>query len=127
MITKNGKIQKIYLDGSEACDKELVYTIVEEMPTYKGGLKQLEDDLNRATLFDKRVNEKFYLKCTVNCKGGVSGFQSINSHDSEAIRRTQSELLRLQNWESGKHRGIQVDCFYTLVVKVKRGKIKIDR
>ena len=126
-IIKNGEKQEIYLDKSEACDKDLVFMVVEEMPVYKGGLKQLECDLNKVVSFDKEAKEKFYLRCTINCKGEIFGFQDIQKNNSAAKEKIQNELLKLQNWEAGKQRGTQVDCFYGFDIKIKKGNINLSR
>ena len=126
-IIANGEKEEIYFDRSEACDKDLVFMFVEQTPEYKGGLKQLEYDLNRAISFDKRLKEVVYLRFTINCKGEIFGFRNIQENNSEVKETIQNELLNLQNWEAGNQGGNQVDCFHGLRIKIKKGDISIIR
>ena len=126
VITKNGVKEEIYLDRSEACDKDLVFMVVEQMPKYKEGIKQLEKDLNEVISFDKKIKDEFYLRCTINCEGKIFGFKERKSSKPEVAEKIKTELIKLQNWKAGKHRETSVDCFYSFKVKIKKGKIKLS-
>lgn len=65
-ITNSGEKEEIYFDRSQACNKEQVFMVVEQMPEYKGGIKQLECDLNKVISLNMKVKEEFYFRCTVN-------------------------------------------------------------
>ena len=124
---KDGVKEEIYFDRSGACDTALVFTVVEQMPMYSGGHKQLGKDLNGAVTLDKKEKDEFYFRCVVNCKGEVFSFEERKGRKSDTIEKIKIALLELQNWEAGKQRGESVDCFYSFSVKVKKGKIKISR
>lgn len=124
IITKNGLTEEIYFDRSEACNKEVVFRVVEKMPEYKGGLEQLALDLSEAISFDKKLKAGIAFRCTVNCEGKIFGFQPAG--DIHPLTETiQHELMRLQNWEAGKHREMAVDCFMAIGISIKRGKIVV--
>lgn len=120
----NTEIDDTGKEVSKACDPETVFMIIEEPPVYKGGIEQLEHDLNAAISFKKKVKEEVFFKWTTNCKGEIFGIQDPRNTESEAWKKIAAELLKLQNWEAGKQNGIPLDCFYNLPLEIKKGKIQ---
>lgn len=123
-VNKDGSKEKFVRDTSEACDKDFVFTITEDMPNYLGGEEKLEEELNQNLTFEKDVNKMFLLHFTINCEGKLFGIKAPNNKYDNLILKVMNEIVRLQNWESATQRGEHVDCFYGLRVKVKRGKLK---
>lgn len=124
-ITKNGERKEIYFDRSEACDKEMIFKVVEQPPEYRGGLKKLVSELNQALIIDKKINEQFVVNFTVNCKGKAFGFQIIRGSKHEITEETLGALENLQNWQAGKQGGKEIDFFIAYQFKIKKGKIKL--
>lgn len=121
-----GEVEEIYFDRSEACDEERVFMVVGKMPQYRGGLQKLEADLNAALDLEKGIRGELYIRCTVNCKGEVFGFQKAKEAiASDVFDRVVIELMKLQNWKAGVNNGKQVDCFLNLHFKIKKGRILI--
>lgn len=121
-----GEVEEIYFDRSEACDEERVFMVVGKMPQYQGGLQNLEVDLNAALDLEKGIREELYIRCTVNCKGEIFGFQKAwEATPSDVFDRIVTELMKLQNWEAGVNNDKQVDCFLNLHFKIKKGRILI--
>lgn len=118
-------LKTYYCDSSEACNKGLIYTFVEQTPSYKGGLDVLEKSLNKELEIDKKLNGEIKIWFVVNCVDKSYGFQVIKSVDFELEKSILAFLSKEQNWVSGKQKGKAVDCSSFLRLKVKKGKIKI--
>lgn len=125
--TVNDEKPAFYRDVSEACNKDVVFTITEQMPTYEGGVEQLEQDLNAALALDKRTKAKVVVFFTVNCEGKLFGVRLREEDEQEALAmRVADELLQLQNWKPARQREQLVDCFQILAFKIRREKMKLD-
>ena len=109
----------------EACDKNLIFTIVEKMPHYKNGNEQLEKDLNEILTFENNVKQDFIFKLFINCEGKVFDVKIINSKHTDTEEKIKSCLYKLQNWEAGSQGKSRVDCYYLFRTKIKKGKLKI--
>lgn len=96
------------------------------MPEYKGGLRQLEKELNDALTFDNKINSKIYLSIYINCEDKAYGFQVIKSINSETDNRIITQLKQMQNWSTGKQRGVKIDCKKSIGIILKNGKIIIE-
>ena len=119
------EIMTFWSDTTEACDKEVIFTIVESMPTYKGGFDELQDDLNNAISLDKSVQGESAIWFVINCNGKAYGFQVIRSVDKIVEIQLINELKLNQGWVAGKHRGNSIDCDQMLRVRFKKGKIRV--
>ena len=114
-----------YSDSSKACNKSRVYAYVEQLPTYSKGLLELEKILNQNIKLPKTSKGIIDIWFVVNCNGLAYGFQftkKVEGVDDQAIQKLLTEN---QFWKAGKQNGYIVDSCYTLLLKIKKGKLKI--
>jgi len=107
----------------EACNKDSVFVIVDNLPEYENGSEQLIKDLNEHLSFGKSIKGKIYLIFTINCKGKAFGFQCLVGLDKESNEKLIKGMEELQSWKSGSQRGRNVDCSKALGFEIKKGKI----
>lgn len=119
--------QEFVSDVTELCNKDFLFMIVEEMPSYKGGEQQLIMDLNENLDLNKTISGNIVLFYNVNCQGHVCGIQIIKSSLPEWNEKIKQTFGELDNWVAGKQRSKEVDCSMTLRLKIKKGNIKIDK
>jgi hypothetical protein len=112
---------------SEACDTTLTYWAVETLPEYKGGFEKLLRDLNTNLNLEKHLNGRCRIDFMINCKGETSGFKFDSSFDKEFGNKFTKTFSELQNWKAGKYRNENVDCSYTLILRIDNGIIKNDK
>lgn len=124
-ISNEKGVKTFYPDTSEACNPDLIFTIVETMPEYKGGLQQLENKLNDKLDFDKDINGTIFISIYINCKDKAYGFQVLKGIDKKTDNMLIKELQNLQNWTSGIQRNKKVDCHKNVGFKIKKGKVII--
>lgn len=108
------------------CDTT-IYSVVETMPRYEGGMKALEKSLKKELKashnIDKNVNGTMYVTFTVNCNGEAADFKAIRSRGKSADESVLSSLQSFQNWTAGAHVGTNVNCTVHLVIEFFYGKV----
>jgi len=114
-----------YPDSTRACDPATIFTIVEEMPQYTGGMRQLGKDLKESLELKADVNGFLFLNVSINCEGRAFAFQVIRTVNAETDQNIIDALAKLQNWKAGKQRGKLIDCNHTVAVKIKNGEIEV--
>jgi protein TonB len=102
--------------------KDEVFTIVEEMPEYPGGIAALYKYLSGKMTYPKKAVEmniggKAFLKFIVEETGMVSNVQVVRSSglaelDAEAERVVQT----MEKWSPGKQQGKPVKVYYNLPI-----------
>lgn len=99
-----------------------VFTIVEEMPTYKGGEKALFEYLSKSIKYPSQAKEKgiqgiVYISFIINETGEVISVRPLRGIgggcDAEAVRVIKS----MPKWIPGKLRGKPVNTGYTLPIR----------
>jgi hypothetical protein len=123
--SKERRVTKFPLDTSEACNPKMIFVIVEKMPEYKGGLAQLEKDLNERFVFGKEVSGDIYFSVYINCENYAYAFQVLRGIDAQTDKKLTEELKALQNWTSGIQKNSPVNCNKTLGFKIINGRITI--
>lgn len=118
------KVRTFETDYSEACSQD-VFSMVEKMPEYRGGLEQLRYDLEGIIPKEVRVGGLYYVNINVNCKGKAYGFQVYKGTTDEGNHILTSNLEKLQNWIPGQHKGQPVDCMKLIKVSVDARKILV--
>ncbi|MBL7920876.1 MAG: TonB family protein [Bacteroidia bacterium] len=106
-----------------------VYTIVEEMPEFPGGIAEMSNFIRKNLMFpqsaikDTLFSEcKAYIKFIVDEKGDIKNAEIIKSCngcadcDKEALRVVKS----MPQWKPGKMDGRAVKAFYNLPFKFKK-------
>jgi hypothetical protein len=120
-----GQVKTFPLDTTGACDPKAIYIVVEKAPEYKGGLNQLELDLNEKLTFDKKTSGSIYASVYINCKNFLYAIQVLRGIDEQVDNKLIEGLKILQNWTSGKQEDKPVNCSKTIGFKIKRGKLTI--
>ena len=101
-----------------------VYSIVEEMPEYPGGMDKLVEYLSQNIKYpqqaiEKGIEGKVFVSFIVEKDGSVSNVQVQRSLgggcDEEAVRVVKA----MPKWKPGKQRGKTVRVSYTLPVNFK--------
>ena len=103
-----------------------VFTLVEEMPEFPGGNKQLQKYLIKQLLYPVSAKETktegiCYVQVIIDSIGEVKktelikGIENCSECDREAIRVIRS----MPRWKPGKIEGKKVNCYFTIPVKFK--------
>ena len=110
---------------NHACDTALTYWAVQTLPEYKGGNEQLLRDLNNTITLEKHLNGICRIDFLINCKGKTSGYRFDSGFDKAFEKHFLKTFSELQNWKAGKHNNEDVDCSYTLVLRIENGMRKM--
>ena len=120
------RIKTFPLDTTEACNPSMIFVITEKMPLYKGGLEQLERDLNNNFTLDKKISGSIYFSVYINCKNYAYAFQVLRGIDDRTDKKLIEALKVLQNWTSGAQKNNPVDCNKTLSFNIKKGVVLVN-
>ena len=105
----------------EEIEEEEIFTIVEKMPQFPGGLEALFQYLGTnieypAMAKDSRIEGKVYITFIVNSKGDIDDVRVLRGIgggcDEEAVR----VIKAMPNWEPGRQRGKAVKVQYNIPV-----------
>lgn len=122
----NELIKKVKTEN-QALEKPEVFTIVDEMPEFPGGMERLRPFLGRHIKYPPRAHRRgiqgtVYVGFTIMEDGDVQDIHIKRGLpgggagcDEEALRVTRL----LPNWKPGKHQGEAVRVAYTLPIKFK--------
>ena len=108
----------------EEVDEQEIFTIVEEMPEYPGGiaaaLKWIANELKYPAIAQENgVQGRVTVRFTINADGSVvdpSILRGVDPHlDKEALR----VIGKMPKWKPGKQRGKAVRVSYNLPVRFK--------
>lgn len=124
--TKTSKQEVFYPDTTKACNPKRIYSVVEKMPEYKGGFKQLALDLKENLVFDKKVSGSVYINAFINCENSAYAFKILRGINEQTNNQLTQELEKLQNWTSGIHNNNPVDCQFLIGIEIKKGIIIIS-
>lgn len=100
---------------------------MEQIPVYSGGIKKLEIDLNELLSIEKELKGRLFISFTINCEGKAFGFQVVKGVDTGFDKNVINAMEKLQNWDAGKQRNIEVDCTNIIRFSISRGKLKIEQ
>ena len=104
--------------------EEEVYTVVEQMPEFPGGVQKLLDFISQniqypQTAMKQNVQGRAIVQFVIEKDGSLSNFNVLRSvHpdlDAEAVRVVKS----MPKWKPGMQKGEPVRCKYTLPVMFK--------
>lgn len=107
-----------------ACDTTLAYWTVQTLPEYKGGNEKLLRDLNNNLKLGKQINGTCRFDFMVNCKGKTWGYKFDSGFDKKFENKFTETFSELQNWKPGKYKNENVDCSYSLILRIDKGIIK---
>jgi Ca-activated chloride channel family protein len=102
-------------------DDNQIYTIVQQMPEYIGGMEALKKFIKDNLKFEKDICEgKVFVRFVIGKDGKVKDVRVVKStckvHDKEAMRVIQ---LTDGNWKAGKLNGKEVDVYFTIPIIFK--------
>ncbi|MBS2212026.1 carboxypeptidase-like regulatory domain-containing protein [Carboxylicivirga mesophila] len=101
-------------------DDKPVFYVVEDMPSYKGGMEAYFANLYTSITQVKskaNLSGTINVQFTVNAKGGISDVKALNRGNKDEARHAVEIVSALKNWQPGVQRGKAVST--TLVVPVE--------
>ncbi len=101
-------------------DNEPVFYVVEELPSYKGGMEGYMAHLfTHITIAKEKENLNGVVKVrfVVDTNGGVKDVIALNASGSVEAAKAEEIVASLTNWKPGKQRGKTVRC--SMVVPVE--------
>jgi protein TonB len=73
---------------------------------------------------DKGINGTVYVRFIVNCRGEAVDHKILRGLDEETDRLVIEKLKSLQAWTPGRQRKRIIDCYYSIVIRLKKGRFK---
>lgn len=112
------QIEKIPLDQD---DGKVVFTVVEQMPEYPGGIKALQEYLSENIEYPKEamkngIQGKVFVGFVVNTKGKIVDIKIARSVDPLLDKEALRVVKAMQDWTPGKQRGKKVNVAFTLPI-----------
>lgn len=110
---------------SQEGDEDRIYMVVEEMPSFPGGMTAQQDFITKNLKYpgaDKRqgVEGTVYVQFVVDRKDGHLANPQVIKGVSVAIDKEALRIISLMpKWNVGKQRGKAVNCKYVLPVRFK--------
>ncbi len=120
LVEKNNKVKSVSADKS-AKNEDGVYTVVEEMPEYPGGVVALRNFLAQTvkypeTAIKNQVQGKVYVTFVVEKDGSVSRAKIVRGVDSSLDAEALRVVKLLSNWKPGRQKGQDVAVQYTVPI-----------
>jgi len=111
----------------KACTPEtgsdlVYYSIVEEMPSFKGGdIKNFRNYIQKAVVYPQIAKENgikgtVYVSFVVNKKGGITNIKIVRKVDPSLDNEVIRALKSAPKWSPGKQRGEKVNVSMTIPV-----------
>ena len=109
--------------------KDTIYTVVEEMPEFPGGMDALKQYLSERAIYpnslqDNQLTGTVFVKMIVNTKGEVVEPTIIKGFIPEADSTALQIVRQMPLWKPGMHKGKPVNTYFTVPVtfsyKVKK-------
>jgi antitoxin component YwqK of YwqJK toxin-antitoxin module len=107
--------------NQNAAMQDKVFTSVEQMPEFPGGVQALREYINNnmKPLTDT-ASGKATVKFTVGLDGKLNDIKFMRSISKESDAEITRMLQAMPAWRPGKQNGVQVKVYYTLPVNVNR-------
>ncbi len=107
------------------------FTIVEQMPQYKGGTTQLMMDFNREFSFQGSDNEgmpsTLAFQFVITRCGKINRVKIMGKNEDSYTsfeKKGVSVLKKLQNWSPGIHHGKKVNVIMSMPIHIEIGRPK---
>ena len=122
----NGKdiaeLQEVIVKTAEPESKP--YTVVEQMPQFPGGEKELLSYVAKNLRYpsisaENGVQGKVFVRFVVSALGTVEGVEIIRSLDPYCDKEAMRVVAALPQWIPGKQNGRNVPVYYTLPISFK--------
>lgn len=112
-------------------EEEPLFMVVEEMPSYPGGMKNLMDFLGSNIKYPKqavkdRIEGRVIAQFTVRKDGTISDIVIVRSISPELDAETIRVLKLMDKWEPGVQRGKKVNVKFTIPVTFRLPEEKVD-
>jgi hypothetical protein len=107
---------KVQKESAGPGEKEL-FTVVEEMPEYPGGVEVLQhyiQEMCQKTAQTKNLKGSAIVNFTVDSEGNVTDVKAVNQDNDEVAKAAVGIVSGLQQWKPGKQRGKAVPVKYAL-------------
>jgi len=123
--TKFKNQSKELIDESNSSNEsKSKFTVIEQMPEYKGGKKKLVQDINAKLDFDKSINGSIIVNFSVASNGKAYGFKSLRGISENIDDQIINILITLQNWTPAQNRRQKIECELNIKIIVEKGKVK---
>jgi len=107
--------------GQKMAEEENLFTVIEEMPEFPGGMDSLfiflEDNIRFPITEDTSAYNKVYVQFIVSKKGRIKDIRIIRSGGEEFDREVIRALKLMPEWIPGQQRGKAVPVLYTLPIR----------
>ncbi|PSR52535.1 hypothetical protein AHMF7605_02835 [Adhaeribacter arboris] len=99
---------------------DAVFTIVEQPPSFPGGMEELTNFTVRNLRFDHRFSNArgtVYAQFIVNKVGKISDIKIVKGLNKDADQEAKNLISRMPDWIPGKQNGKPVNVKYTLPLR----------
>ena len=107
--------------GQKMAEEENLFTVIEEMPEFPGGMDSLfiflEDNISLPITEDTSAYNKVYVQFIVSKKGRIKDIRIMRSGGEEFDREVIRALKLMPDWIPGRQRGKAVPVLYTLPIR----------
>jgi len=129
---KEGKSEKnevvvVGYGPSKGGTKEPVYTAVEQMPQYPGGIQALLEYIAHNLKYPveaqkAKIEGKVYVRFIVSETGVVTNVEILKSLDIYCDKEAMRIVKSLPNWTPGKQNGVNVAVYYVIPINFQLTK-----
>jgi TonB family protein len=122
------KIQKIYIENNITTEEKSpeIFTVVEEMPEFPGGMgelmKYLQNNINYPqTEKEAGIQGKVFVKFVINPDGSISNIEILRGvAGAEGLSREAQRVVQaMPKWKAGKQNGRNVPVYFNLPINFK--------
>lgn len=96
---------------------------IEKMPEYKGGESALNEFIYKNLVYPKESHAegKVYVRIVVSEKGRVREAEVLHSLNPYCDKEALRVVKMLSNWTPAVMNGVNVPCYYIIIVRFKKG------
>jgi hypothetical protein len=115
------------LDTASVCFSDELFVFAELMPSYRGGLNELEVILNERLDLSRTTDGTVYLSITVNCRSELTGVKLLRGMDDETNMALINLIRSLTDWTAALQNKKPVDCLLILPFRIQKGEVSIPK
>ena len=118
---KSAQLKKSPVQAKLAAGESDIYDVVEEMPTFQGGMAALMGYLQRSIKYppvaeENAIQGRVVCNFIVEPDGSITGVRVVKSVDPSLDREAVRVIGEMPKWNPGKHKGEAVRVKYTFPV-----------
>jgi outer membrane transport energization protein TonB (TC 2.C.1.1.1) len=134
-MTENGKVKDVeglvtsqqIVSPANLVDTTLVYDVVDEMPEFNGGIKDIAEFLTRVVKYPEYeeqmgVQGRVVVSFIVERDGSVSTPSVISPVSPGLDRESVNAVMSMPKWKPGKHNGVSVRTRMNVPVSFRLNK-----